>query len=87
MSAQPSDDHDIIRLASETGVVVPMHDYSTLLALRDRASAQDIDQADADPAIAEYEEWVAAGRPGGLTHEQAMARPRHPAAPAGLYER
>jgi hypothetical protein len=74
MSAQPSDDHDIIHLGSETGVVVPMHDYRTLLALRDRASAQEIDQAETDAAIAEYEEWVAVGRPGELTHEQAMAR-------------
>lgn len=74
MSAQPSGDHDIIHLGSETGVVVPMHDYRTLQALRDRASAQEIDQAETDAAIAEYEEWVAAGRPGELTHEQAMAR-------------
>ena len=36
----------LTHLGSETGVVVPMHDYRMLQALRDRASAQEIDQAD-----------------------------------------
>jgi hypothetical protein len=27
-----------------------------------------------EAAIAEYEEWVAAGRPGAMTHDEAMAR-------------
>jgi hypothetical protein len=27
-----------------------------------------------DAAVAEHEAWVAAGRPGELTHEEAMAR-------------
>jgi pantothenate kinase-related protein Tda10 len=74
MSEQSSDDHDVIHLGGETGVVVPMHEYRTLKALADRASAEEIDQAETDAAIVEYEDWVAAGRPGELTHEQAMAR-------------
>jgi hypothetical protein len=41
MRAQPSehDSHDVIRLGGETAVVVPVHEYRTLKALRDRASA------------------------------------------------
>jgi hypothetical protein len=74
MTEQPSDGHDVIHLGGETGVVVPMHEYRTLKALADRASAEEIDQAETDAAIVEYEDWVAAGRPGELTHEQAMAR-------------
>jgi hypothetical protein len=77
MSAQPSgpvDGHDVIRLGDETAVVVPMHEYRTLKALRDRASAGELDDAEIEATIAEHKEWVAAGRPGEMTHEEAMAR-------------
>jgi hypothetical protein len=44
VSAQPSehDGHDVIRLGGETAVVVPTHEYDTLKALRDRASAEEV---------------------------------------------
>jgi len=76
MSAQASehDGHGVIHLGVETAVVVPMHEYRTLRALKDRATSRDLDEAETDAAIAEYEEWVAAGRPGEMTHEEAMAR-------------
>ena len=76
MSAQASehDGHGVIRLDGETAVVVPMHEYRTLKALRDRATPGELDEAETEAAIAEYEEWVAAGRPGEMTHEEAMAR-------------
>ena len=67
MSVQPSehDSHDVIRLGGETAVVVPVHEYHTLKALRDRASAVQVEEAEIDAAIAEHEAWKAAGRPGG----------------------
>jgi hypothetical protein len=76
VSAQASeyDGHDRIRLGGETAVVVPMHEYRTLRALKDRATPGELDEAETDAAIAEYEDWVAAGRPGEMTHEEAMAR-------------
>jgi hypothetical protein len=76
MSAQPSehDGHDVIHLGGEAAVVVPMHEYRTLQALKDRAAPAELDEAETDAAIAEYEEWVAAGRPGEMTHDEAMAR-------------
>ena len=42
MSGQPSqhDSHDVIRLGGETAVVVPVYEYRTLKALRERASAE-----------------------------------------------
>ena len=76
MSARPSqhDSHDVIRLGGETAVVVPVHEYHTLKALRDRASAEQVEEAEIDAAIAEHEAWKAAGRPGGtISHERAMA--------------
>ena len=76
MSAQPSehDGHDVIRLGGEAAVVVPLHEYRTLKALRDRAAPGELDEAEIDAAVAEHEEWVAAGRPGEMTHEEAMAQ-------------
>jgi hypothetical protein len=76
MSAQAPehDGHGVIHLGGETAVVVPMHEYRTLKALRERATPGELDEAETEAAIAEYEEWVAAGRPGEMTHEQAMAR-------------
>ena len=77
MSAGPAesgDDHDVIHLGGETAVVVPLHEYGMLAALRKRASADEIAEAEIDAAIAEHEAWKAAGRPGGtIPHEVAMA--------------
>jgi len=75
MSAQPSphDSHDVIRLGGETAVVVPVREYHTLKALRDRASAEQVEEAEIDAAIAEHEAWKAAGRPGLKSHDEFMA--------------
>lgn len=76
MSAQQpeQDGHSVIRLGGETAVVVPVGEYRRLRALERIATPEEIDEAETDAAIAEYEEWVAAGRPGEMTHEEAMAR-------------
>ena len=75
MGAQPSehDGHDVIRLGGETAVVVPVHEYRMLKALRDRASAEQVEEAEIDVAIAEHEAWKAAGRPGLKSHDEFMA--------------
>jgi hypothetical protein len=76
MSVQPADHggHDIIHLGDEAAVVVPLHEYRMLKALELRATPDDLDEAQIDAAIIEHEAWVEAGRPGELTHEEAMAR-------------
>jgi hypothetical protein len=77
MSTQPSgplDGHDVIRLGDETAVVVPMHEYRTLKALRDRVAPGELEEAEIEATIAEHKEWVAAGCPGAMTHEEATAR-------------
>ena len=48
-------------------------EYHTLKALRDRASAEQVEEAEIDAAIAEHEAWKAAGRPGLKPHEEFMA--------------
>jgi hypothetical protein len=45
----------VIRLGGETAVVVPLQEYRLLAALRERASADEIEEAEIDAAIAEHE--------------------------------
>jgi hypothetical protein len=77
MSARPEEhggSHDVIHLGGEAAVVIPLDEYRMLAALRDRASAGEIEEAEIDAAIAGHEAWKAAGRPGGtVSHEAAMA--------------
>ena len=53
--------------------MVPVHEYHTLKTLRDRASAEQVEEAEIDAAIAEHEAWKSAGRPGQKSHDQFMA--------------
>ena len=76
MTSQPAgyrDQHDLIHLGGETAVVVPVDEYRRLRALEHRASADDLDAAEADAVLQQHDEWVAAGRPGAVSHEEAMA--------------
>jgi len=53
--------------------MVPVDEYRRLRALEHRASADDLDAAEADAVLQRHDEWVAAGRPGALSHEEVMA--------------
>jgi hypothetical protein len=45
-----------------------------LAALRERASAEEIEEAEIEAAIAEHEAWNVAGRPSGtIPYQAAMA--------------
>jgi hypothetical protein len=76
VSAQPADygdQYDLIHLGGETAVVVPVDEYQRLRALERRASAEDLDAAEADAVLQRHRNWVAAGRPGARSHEEVMA--------------
>jgi hypothetical protein len=76
VNTQPTgyrDQHDAIHLGGETAVVVPLDEYRRLKALERRASAEDLDAAEADAVLQGHQEWVAAGCPGALSHEEVMA--------------
>ena len=75
MTSQPAgylDQHDVIHLGGQAAVVVPVDEYRRLRALERRASADDLDAAEAD-VVLQHDEWVAAGRPGALSHDEVMA--------------
>jgi hypothetical protein len=76
MSADPDSytaQQNVIRLGGETAVVVPIGEYRLLKALEERATPEEIEEAEFDAAIAEHEVWKAAGRPGVKSHEEFMA--------------
>lgn len=81
MTAQPTDpvpvpdtgSYDVIHLGGVAAVVVPIADFLRLQALERLASAEELDAAEAEAAGASFEAWVAAGRRGAVSHEEAMA--------------
>jgi hypothetical protein len=75
VSSEPALNHepdDVIQPDGER-VVLPLYEYRRLRALERRASAEDLDAAEADAVLEQHREWVAAGRPGAMSHEEFMA--------------
>jgi hypothetical protein len=73
MSEPAPGPHEVIHLGGEAAAIVPLDEYRLLKALKDRATAEEIEDAEFDAAIAEHEAWEAAGRPGAKSHEEFMA--------------
>jgi hypothetical protein len=59
-------------LSGPSAVVVPVDEYRRLRALERRATEADLDIAEADAIMQGYREWAAAGRPGAISHEEAV---------------
>jgi hypothetical protein len=80
MSAQPAEwpadaeQFEVIHLGGEAAAIVPLAELRRLRAIERHASPEIIEEAEAEAILAEYRQWVAAGRPGALTHEEAMAQ-------------
>ena len=76
MTAQPASDpgpYEVIHLGGEAAAIVPLADLRLLQAVRRHASAEVLQQAEIESALMAHQEWVAAGRPGAVSHEDAMA--------------
>jgi hypothetical protein len=79
MSAQPTSHHgphepyEVIHLGGEAAEIVPLSDLQRLRAVERRASAEVLEEAEIEATLAVHREWVAAGRPGAVSHEEAMA--------------
>jgi len=75
-SASPSDPaepYEVIHLGGEAAAIVPLTELRRLRAVERRASAEMLEEAQIEAALADHREWVAAGRPGAVSHEEAMA--------------
>jgi hypothetical protein len=79
MSAQPTSDqgphgpYEVIHLGGEAAAIVPLSELRRLRAVERRASAEVLEEAEIEATLAAHHEWVAAGRPGAVSHEEAMA--------------
>jgi hypothetical protein len=76
MTAQPASDHtsyEVIHLGGEVAAIVPLSDLRRLQAVQRLASAEMLEEAEIEATLAAHHEWVAAGRPGAVSHEEAMA--------------
>ena len=76
MTAQPASDpgsYEVIHLGGEAAAIVPLSDLRRLQAVQRHASAEVLEEAEIEATLAAHREWVAAGRPGAVSHEEAMA--------------
>ncbi len=69
----PGEPYQVIHLGGLAAAIVPLPDVRRLQAVERRAPSEVIEQAEIETTLAVLREWVAAGRPGALSHEQAMA--------------
>ena len=76
MTAYPAGDpgpYEVIHLGGEAAAIVPLGDLRHLQAVQRHASPERLEEADVEATLAAHREWVAAGRPGAVSHEEAMA--------------
>jgi hypothetical protein len=76
MTAYPASDpgsYEVIHLGGEAAAIVPLGDLRQLQAVQRHAPPELLEEAEAEATLAEHREWVASGRPGAVSHEEAMA--------------
>jgi hypothetical protein len=78
MSVQPtgrpdeSAPYEVIHLGGETAAIVPLAELRRLEAVERHASAETLEEAEIEAALASHRAWVEAGRPGAVSHDEAM---------------
>jgi hypothetical protein len=78
MTAQPAvpdpgRPYQVIHLGGQEAAIVPLADLRRLQAVERLAPAEVVEAAEIESTLAAHHEWVAAGRPGAVSHELAMA--------------
>lgn len=79
MSAQPASGpepavpYEVIHLGGEAAAIVPLAELRRLRAVERHASPEALEEAEIEATLAAHDEWVAAGCPGALSHEEVMA--------------
>jgi hypothetical protein len=63
----------VIHVDGEAAGIVPLPELRRLLAVQRHASAELLEEAEVEATLAAHRDWVAAGRPGAVSHEVAMA--------------
>jgi hypothetical protein len=69
----PDEPYQVIHLGGEAAAIVPLPELRRLRAVERRASPELLEDAEIDATLTAHRELAAAGRPGALSHEEAMA--------------
>lgn len=72
-SASDPGSYEVIHLGGEAAAIVPLRDLRQFQAVQRHASPELLEEADVEATLAAHREWVAAGRPGAVAHEEAIA--------------
>jgi hypothetical protein len=63
----------VIHLGGEAAAIVPVAELRRLRAVERHASAETLEEAEADAVLSAHDEWTAAGRPGARSHGDVTA--------------
>lgn len=69
----PEGPYQVIQLGGQEAAIVPLADLRRLQAVERHAPAEVVEAAEIETTLAAHWAWVAAGRPGAASHDQAMA--------------
>lgn len=69
----PAGAYEVIHLGGEAAAIVPLAELQRLRAVERHASLEALEEAEIETTLAAHDEWVAAGCPGALSHEEVMA--------------
>jgi hypothetical protein len=72
-SGGPSGPYEVIDAGGQPAAIVPLADLRRLQAVERLAPAEMVEEAEIESTLAAHREWVAAGRPGELSQEEAAA--------------
>jgi hypothetical protein len=64
--------YQVIQLGGQEAAIVPLPDLRRLQAVERNAPAEVVERAEIESTLAAHRDWVAAGRPGAVSHDRAM---------------
>jgi hypothetical protein len=70
----PNGAYEVIHLGGEAAAIVPLAELRRLRTIERHASAEALEEAEIEATLAAHDEWVAAGCPGALSHEEVLAQ-------------
>jgi hypothetical protein len=72
-ASDPEPSYEVIHLGEHAAAIVPLDELRRLQAIRRHASPEAIEAAELEEAeeiLRQHREWVAAGSPGAVSHEE-----------------
>ncbi|MGB6454947.1 MAG: hypothetical protein WBH47_10730 [Streptosporangiaceae bacterium] len=71
--SDPGEPYQVIHLGGQDAAIVPLPDLRRLQAVERLAPAEVVEEAEIQTTLAAHRDWVAAGRRGAVSHDEAMA--------------